>query len=242
MPAVATKLRFAYLQEPPFCFRDADGRVSGCDVELARAVLAQIGVTEFTPVEAEFAELLPALNSGRWTMTTGLFITPEREREVAFTRPIWALPDGLMVQAGNPRGLSGYASVAADANAILAVVTRQVQHESALRAGVPPARVREYQGQDNAARAVAAGEAHAYASVAMAHRGYLAAHRELRLAVVSESAARAGSPFGAFAFPKSATALRAAVDDALAAYLGSPPHRAMMTRYGFDPDDVDRIT
>jgi polar amino acid transport system substrate-binding protein len=232
---------FAYLQEPPFCFRDANGHVSGCDLELAQAILTQLGVREFTPVEAEFADLLPGVIAGRWSMTTGLFITPAREREVAFSRPIWALPDGLMVPAGNPRRLSGYASVAADRAAILAVVKRQAQHENALAAGVPPARIREFPGQDEAARAVASGEAQAYASVAMAHRGYVEHHPELRLSVVSEPAPAARPPHGAFAFSKSATALRAAIDVALAAYLGSPAHRAMMARYGFTPVDIDRI-
>jgi polar amino acid transport system substrate-binding protein len=243
MPALSwqQKLNFAYLQEPPFCFRDSEGRVAGCDVELAQTILAQIGDMEFAPVEAEFADLLPGLVNGRWTMTTGLFITPARQRQVTFSRPIWALPDGLMVQAGNPRDLTGYASLAADRESILAIVTQQAQHDAALRAGVPPARIRAYPSQDEAARAVANGEAHAYASVAMAHRSYVARHPKLRLAVVSESAEEHSPPYGAFAFPQTETALIAAVNAALATYLGSPPHRALMARYGFTSQDIDRV-
>src|SRR5262245_24648406 len=50
------RLVFAYLEEPPFCFRDGDGVVRGCDVELAQAVLAMAGGGAFDPVEAEFAQ------------------------------------------------------------------------------------------------------------------------------------------------------------------------------------------
>jgi polar amino acid transport system substrate-binding protein len=152
------KVAFAHLEEPPFCFRADDGRVIGCDVELAQAILTQIGVAQLAPVEAEFSELLLGLVDGRWTMTTGLFITPARQQLVAFSRPIWALQDGLMVQAGNPKHLTRYADIAAHANAMLGVVTKQAQHDTALREGVPAARIREYNGQDEAARAVAAGE------------------------------------------------------------------------------------
>jgi polar amino acid transport system substrate-binding protein len=238
------RVTFAHLEEPPFCFR-AENRVTGCDVELAEAILTQIGVEEFAPVEVEFSELLPGLIDGRWMMTTGLFITPARQQLVAFSRPIWALPDGLMVQAGNPKHLTSYATIAAHANARLGVVAKQAQHDTALRDGVPAARIREYAGQDEAARAVAAGEVDAYASVAMAHRGYIDRHPGLGVIAVdiipSHAEPDRPPPFGAFAFPKTDSELAKAVDTALATYLGSPPHHAMMARYGFTPPDIDQF-
>src|SRR4030095_4437669 len=102
------RLVFAYLQEPPFCFRDCDWTVRVCDGELARPLLAIAGSKAFLPVEAEFAQLLSGLVDGRWMMTTGLFVTHERRARVDFSRPIWALHDGLLVRADNPRGIAGY--------------------------------------------------------------------------------------------------------------------------------------
>lgn len=90
-------MKFAYLIEPPFNFRKDDGIVTGCDVELAKVILKRIGIDAFELVEAESAELLPGVAEGRWKMTTGLFGTTERRRVAAFSRPIWALPDGLLV-------------------------------------------------------------------------------------------------------------------------------------------------
>ncbi|TIO72004.1 MAG: transporter substrate-binding domain-containing protein, partial [Mesorhizobium sp.] len=90
-------MRFAFLQEPPFCFTDASGKVGGCDAMLAEKIFAMSETTAFTPVETDFAELLPGLADGRWDMTTGLFISEERSKLVDFSRPIWSLPDGLMV-------------------------------------------------------------------------------------------------------------------------------------------------
>jgi polar amino acid transport system substrate-binding protein len=245
MTSWRSKVVFAHLEEPPFCFR-ADGRSSGCDVEIARTVLQAIGVQDFEPVVAEFSDLLPGLVAGRWTMTTGLFITPARRELVAFSRPIWALPDGLLVKAGNPKRLAGYASLAVDVTATLAVVKDQVQHDRARAAGVPAARIRQYASQDAAAKAVAAGEVDAYASVAMAHRGYLHHHCDAGLAVIGvgatgNPATDADPPFGAFAFAKSNAGLTRAVDEALATYLGSPAHRALMATYGFTAAEIDRV-
>ena len=64
----------------------------------------RLGVKEFELVETEFANLLPGLADGRWQMTTGLFATAERRQIASFSRPIWALADGLLVRKGNPRG------------------------------------------------------------------------------------------------------------------------------------------
>ena len=58
-------MKFAYLIEPPFNYRDDDGMVTGCDVELARHVVAAMGISSFEPVETEFSDLLPGVAAGR---------------------------------------------------------------------------------------------------------------------------------------------------------------------------------
>ena len=131
-------MKFAYLQEPPFCFTDATGKLGGCDAVLAEKVCQVLKSEDFSSIETEFAELLPGLVDGRWDMTTGLFISEERSKLVDFTRPIWSLPDGLMVAKGNPLELNGYRSVAQHPSAVLAVISDQIQHQTALRNGVPP--------------------------------------------------------------------------------------------------------
>lgn len=237
-PSWRDRLVFAYLEEPPFCGRNGAGEVTGCDIALARHVLAVAGVGPVDFVMTEFAALLPGLADGRWTMTTGLFVTPERTRQAAFSRPIWALPDGLLVASGHPRGLTGYAAIAAAATARIGVVQGQIQHQAALAAGIPPDRVAVYASQAEAAEAVRRGEVDAYASVAMAHRGYVAKARGQGLEVVEvDGPAQAGG----FAFALANDGLAEAVDAVLAGYLGTPAHRALMLAHGFGGADVDRI-
>ena len=234
-------MRFAFLQEPPFCFTDASGKVDGCDTKLASKICQMLELEHFSPIEAEFAELLPGVTNGRWDMTTGLFISDERRRLVDFTRPIWSLPDGLMVAKDDPLGLKGYRSLARHPSAILAIISDQIQHQTALQNGVPPARIRTFATQAEAAEAVAKGTVQAYASVAMAHRGYIARRPGVRLDVVDVPASEKQPAAGAFALARSNAALRQRIDRCLGDLLGSPWHRKMMSEYGFSNDDVDRL-
>ncbi len=234
-------MKFAYLIEPPFnCKRD-DGTVTGCDVELARVVFDTIAAGPFEPVETEFAELLPGVAEGRWRMTTGLFATEERRQVAAFSRPVWALPDGLLVAGSNPLGLTGYKSVAASRACRLAVIRDQFQHRSAVDFGVPEDRIMIFETYTEACHAVRDGKADAYASVARAHTGFLEQHPELDLDVIAVPVSEKQPAFGSFAFSRQDDELRQQVDGALADYLGSPDHRAMMAGFGFSNAEIDLV-
>jgi|SRR5271166_1192404 len=229
----AAEIRFAFLIEPPFCYRASDGAVTGCDVEVARHCLHTVGVETIVFLETEFAELLPGLANGRWDMTTGLFVTDERRRLADFSRPIWALPDGLLVHSDNPREIVGYRTFARSRELRLAAVKDQVQHGTARRPGVGQDQIRLFETYAEAASAVAAGTVDAYASVAMAHRGYLSLNPSLPLTVVEIPHSEKIGESGAFAFSKSKLELGRAVDKVLATYLGSADHRALIARFGF---------
>jgi len=234
-------MKFAYLIEPPFNHIDSEGRVTGCDVELARHVVKELGLGNFVPIETEFAALLPGLAAGRWRMTTGLFATGERRVHARFTRPIWALPDGLLVRRDAPEQIAGYRAIAADDRTVLAVVRDQFQHRSAKTFGIPDTRIRIFETYRDAAGAVRDGVADAYASVGRAHDGFLGWHADWRLENRPIAAAEKPPAFGSFALSLSDAALCDAVDAVLAGYLGSDAHRRMAARYGFSDAEIDLV-
>lgn len=158
-----------------------------------------------------------------------------------FSRPVWSLADGLMVRAGNPMRLTSYRALAAHADARLVVVADQVQEQRALGAGLDPARVLRVATQPEAVAAVRDGRADAYASVAMAHRGFLRASPDSALVVVDFGAEGGAVAEGAYSFATSNGDLRRAFDSALRRFLGSPEHRAIIQRYGFTDADVERV-
>jgi polar amino acid transport system substrate-binding protein len=147
----------------------------------------------------------------------------------------------LLVAKGNPRDFKGYRSIAGDETALIAVISGQIQHQTALQNGVPPERIRIFATQAGAADAVAAGAVRAYASVAMAHRGYLTRRPDAPLAVIDVPAAEKEPAAGAFALAKGNAALRRRIDSCLEDLLGTSWHRDMMAEYGFSDGDIDRL-
>lgn len=233
-------MRFAYLIEPPFNFRTASKKITGHDVEIAQHVCVALDQI-FEPVETEFSQLLPGLSDNRWRLTTGLFATAERRKLAAFTHPIWALPDGLLTQAGNPLGLTGYRSVATAGSAVLAVIRDQFQHRSALEFGVNKERLRIFETYTEAASAVREGRVDAYASVCRAHTGFIDRHPEWHLEVVEVPSSEKPPAFGAFAVGLNEKNLLSAVNEYLASFLGTSEHRRIAEKYGFSPAEADLV-
>lgn len=235
----------AYIDEPPFGRLGPDAKGTGCDVELARFVLREIGIKDVVTHLTTFAELLPGVAAGRWALNVPLFVTPERAAMVSFSRPVWALQDGFIVRAGNPKGLDSYDALAAVDGARLGVVTGQVQHEAALRAGVPSTRISLFSTQEAVVQALVAGSIDAYASTALGNRVFLRALNNPALLAVdlvnSASLPPATIPVGAFSFARENTALRHRFDAYLAHYLGSPGHRELMARHGLSAREIDPI-
>lgn len=235
-------MKFAYLIEPPFNYVDDRGHVTGCDVELARYVFGKLGIADFEPVETEFAELLPGLVEDRWRMTTGLFSSNERRQSAQFSRPIWALPDGLLVAEGNPSGIFGYQSVAGDPHARLAVVRCQVQHRSAIEFGVGEEQITIFETYTEAAKAVRDREVDAYASVGMAHAGFIQQNTDWRVERVLVPSNEKPVAFGSFAFGLNDTDFLHNVDTVLSEFLGTKAHRELVATFGLSDHEVDLVT
>lgn len=209
-------MRFAWIDERPFNYEVA-GRLTGCDVALARAAISALA-EPFEPVRTTFPELLPGLRDGRWDVTTGMFVTPERERQARFTRPIWALRDGLLRPESDGH-LSGYAAIAR-AGVLLAVLSGQVQRDHAVSHGVPAASLVEFGSYHDAATAVYEGRVAAYASVALAHEQHLAASEEHRQRLGCVPVPPEEVPAAPGAFACAAEGVRDALDVVLNDLLG----------------------
>ncbi|MEK1889027.1 MAG: transporter substrate-binding domain-containing protein [Phyllobacterium sp.] len=83
---------------PPFNFVDATGRISGFNVDLARAICNELGVTAICQIEARpWNELEPTLESGEAeAIIAGLKPTAALREKFAFTAPYIRLPARFM--------------------------------------------------------------------------------------------------------------------------------------------------
>ncbi|WP_293999300.1 transporter substrate-binding domain-containing protein [Sphaerotilus sp.] len=240
---VGLVLRAGYAIEAPYAYRDAQGTLRGESVETLRAALQRAGMPEPVWVHVEFPRLVHELQRGRIdVIAAGLFITPERAGQVAFTRPTTSVHTGLLVRQGNPLGLHALEDVRHTSNGRLAVLDGSVELEQARQAAVPEAQLLRLPDPASAIAALQAGQVAAFALSVPSLR-WLARMAPAPALVLAEPFAtpqRNGLPdigYPAFAF-RLDDPRRTRIDQALAGYLGSAEHLQAIASQGFSADGV----
>ncbi len=94
----------------PFCFKDADGEVSGLDGELARRIALKLNrPVQF--LDMKFAALIPALQSGKADVIISMMnATDERRQSVNFTAPYYKQKTVMLVRSEVLGEASGFAA------------------------------------------------------------------------------------------------------------------------------------
>ncbi|WP_054949733.1 ectoine/hydroxyectoine ABC transporter substrate-binding protein EhuB [Numidum massiliense] len=107
------KVTIGFANEKPYGYKTSDGKITGEAVEVARAIFKEIGVEEMEGHVTEFGSLIPGLQAERFdVITAGMYIAPERCKEVAFAEPEVKYGEALAVKKGNPKNLHGYEDIA----------------------------------------------------------------------------------------------------------------------------------
>ena len=142
---------------PPFDFLDEDGRLTGFNVDLARAICDELAI-RCTIQAREWNDLLPTLREGNAdAIIAGMAITADARKELDFSDVYMRLPGRFVVRANNdgfaltPEGLAGKT---------LAVVARTA-HEAYLAAFFPEVGRKLYPDPEAAREALKSGEADA---------------------------------------------------------------------------------
>lgn len=235
-------VRVGFANEAPYAYVDTStGRLTGEAPELARLVFRQLGVAEIEGVLTEFGSLIPALKAGRFdVIAAGMYITPQRCREIRFSNPTYAVGEAFMVQAGNPLGLHSYADLRDTPGATLGVVSGAIQLQYARAVGIPNERIVIFPGAPAAVDGVAAGRASAYAATALTVNDLLQrTSAPLERAMPLEDLVLDGNVvkgYGAFGFRKSDEALWEAFNAILSTTVGTPMHEKLVEPFGFTRD------
>ena len=236
-----TPLRVGYALEAPYVYLDAQGQVSGEAPEVLHALLRQMGAPAPQWVHQEFSTLIHELEIGRIdVIAAGLFITPERSRRVAFTRPTVAVRTGLLVVAGNPQNLAGLQDLAGHDRLRLAVIEGAVEAQQALARGLSNRQLLRVPDAQTGLAAVRTGRAVAMALSAPSLRWMLGQGGASGLEVLDltddPSTANVGYP--AFAW-RLGDPRRDALDRRLARFIGSSEHREIELRHGMSMADIE---
>lgn len=106
--SAADTIRFATeASYPPFEFVDANNKIMGFDVDLANALCKEMNAT-CTFTNQAFDSLIPSLKFRRFdAVMAGMDITPEREKQVLFSKPYYENSALFITQKGKVADVAG---------------------------------------------------------------------------------------------------------------------------------------
>ena len=153
--------------EVPFGFTGDDGEATGIAPDVAKAVLAELGIENVDANVVEFGQLIGGLQAGQYDMiAAGMYINEERAEQILFSDPDYCIAESLAVPAGNPEGIVDYQSFVDNPDLTLAVATGTVEVGYAEDAGIPDSQLQVFADIDSMYGALEAGEVDAVTGTA----------------------------------------------------------------------------
>lgn len=239
--ATGDGLRVAFYNFRPYAYEDADGVLTGTDVDTLKAVLERMGGGIASAGAVDWGALIPGVKANRFdVVAAGMFITPARCAEVRFSEPTFGIAQTLIVRKGNPHGISDYESVA-EKGVTLAAISGSAQVGYARAAGVPEEGIMQIPDNPTAVAALRADRAQVYALSVPGARNLTQGLPEQDLEMTSTFtmvAGRLATPHGAFAFRPEDSAFVDAFNGILTEFVGSPEHLAIFEKHGMKADEL----
>lgn len=237
-------IRIGYAVEPPYVFLNAQGALTGLEIEVAKCIVARLGIPRIEWQMTEFGALISDLEAGRFdVISAGMFITPERAQRVCFSEPTFHVHPALLVQSGNPDGLHAYEDVIKLPHIKIAVLHGSVEEAMIRELGVPDAQLIVVPDALTGRFAVESGLAGGLALSSPTIR-FMALQQNLGLTEIAQpftaptfSGAQI-TGFGAAVFRKTDTVLLEAWNRQLSGFLGKTEHHRLLTRFGFNDAEL----
>ncbi len=231
-------VRIGYANETPFAYTALDGKVTGESPEIVTKIFERMGVEKINPVLTEWGSLIPGLRASRFDLiAAGMYITPERCKQVLFTDPHYQLPDTLLVKTGNPKNLHSYEDIA-KSGAKVAIMSGTVNLGYARSAGIEDKQILQVPDTTAQLQAVRAGRADAAVGTQLTMKGLAdkGGDRVEAIAEFKDDPAHTG--YGALAFRPEDKDLRDAINAQLKEWIGSEEHLATVKPFGFDKSNI----
>jgi polar amino acid transport system substrate-binding protein len=237
-------VRIAYANEAPFGYKNVEsGRVTGEAPEVARVILQRMGVEHCETTLTDFGQLIPGLKAGRFDIiAAGMYVTPERCKQIAFSNPTYAIGEAFLVKSGNPLGLHSYEDVVKNNEARLGVVGGTVELGYAEALEIPEKRISVYPDNAAALAALKSGRIDAFAGTALTVKDLLkkspGAALERALPFQQPAPDGRAKNYGAMGFRKEDTKLRDEFNRQLAEFIGTKQHLDLVRPFGFGQSEL----
>jgi polar amino acid transport system substrate-binding protein len=224
-------IRLGFTNEPPGAYPGPNGEPLGVENEMTLDILKKMGATKIEPVVTEWGSLVPGLQAGRFDIiTAGMWIKPDRCRNVAFSEPVAVEKDTLLVPKGNPEGLHSYEDIR-DKGLTLVTGAGYTSVKNAQDSGIADDKIMQVAGPPEVAQAVKAGRAAAGALDYFNATGLVKKDPSLELVDSFTSPVPPG--YAAIAFSLNDQAAVDAFNAVLKDYIGSDEMMAVFGKYDY---------
>ncbi|WP_246727740.1 ectoine/hydroxyectoine ABC transporter substrate-binding protein EhuB [Chelativorans sp. Marseille-P2723] len=228
-------IRVGFANEAPYGYATPAGELTGESPEVAKEILSRMGIEEVDGVLTEFGSLIPGLMAGRFDIiAAGMFITPERCQQAAFSEPSYGIGQALLVPEGNPKNLVDYSSIADNSEITLAVMAGAVEADYAKMAGIADDQLVILPDQASLVSAVRSGRADAAALTALSIQRMAQSNEGVESTEpFAEVAGESVMGHGGFVFRPDDTELLEEFNRQLQAFIGTQEHIELVSEFGF---------
>ena len=241
------KVVIGYANEAPYGFAASDGTVTGEAPEIAKHIHGHNGADDVDGEISEFRSHIPGLNAGRFDIiAAGMFLTPERCRQITFSEPTYGIGQAFLIKEGNPKDIHNYEDVAANSDVTLAVMGGAIEGQYAQQAGVPMSQLLVVPDRAAGTAAVEAGRADAFALTSLTIGDIVEARGDdAGLAMTDAFSTVAGQNVkghGGFGFRNEDAEFVEEFNQKLTEFIGSEEHLALVEPFGFGKDELPELT
>lgn len=217
---------------PPYSFVDESNQLVGFDVDVARELARRMGIRNVEFVPGNFQTFIPGLNANKWdAVVSGLTVTEERQKQVAFSCPYQVNEVSIFVAQG-ARQVSAPQELSGKRVAVSAGTTQEEQVRT-----IPNVQVLAYDNSTLALRDVATGRADAYVGSKFTG-AYLAKQNNLN---VVPSAGYLSREVNGIAFPGGQKEMADVADTALRGMIADGTLSAISRKWLGGLDVVDSL-
>lgn len=229
-----------FANEKPYGYQE-DDELKGASVDITTAVLKELGVDNVEGQLADYDQLIPGLNAGKFDIiTSGMAITPDRCENADFGEPEMLYGEGLIVQKGNPKNLHSYEDIANDPDLTVSIMSGATENDFVTQEGVDEDQIQSAPDIPATFSAVESGRADATTGTEMTVKMALESAGNDKLEFVDDFEQPEdieGVPsYGAAGFKKGDDKLREAYNEKLAELKEDGTVAELLEKNGFDPE------
>ncbi|MBW3619668.1 MAG: ectoine/hydroxyectoine ABC transporter substrate-binding protein EhuB [Actinobacteria bacterium] len=236
-------IKIGIANEVPYGYEGDDGEPTGEAPEVARAVLAELGIDDIEAEVVDFGALIGGLQAGQFDMiAAGMYINAERAEQILFSDPDYCVGEAFAVPEGNPLGLTDFNSVV-DSGATIAILSGAVEEGYAETAGVPAEQIELFTDVNAQYDALSAGRVDAVTGTSLTVLNQVESREGFETTTSFFPLDENGEEIlgcGGFGFRQEDQAFRDAFNDKLNEMQEAGTLLPIITQFGFAEEDVLR--